>query len=181
MNKAIPSKEVLQKKYIDENKPIHKIAKELGMSVGKVFNYIKKYNIPTRDQKSTFTMQGHRLSQEQCMAISKRNKGRKFSQETKQRMSASAKKGGIGHKKKRSDGYVAIYFPDHPNSSKDGYVMEHILVMECVVGRRLHGEECVHHKNGKRNDNRIENLQLMTKSEHMRHHMKIRWEEKRNA
>jgi len=115
------------------------------------------------------------------MAISKRNKGRKFSEETKKRMSDSARKGGIGHKKQRSDGYVAIYFPDHPNSSKDGYVMEHILVMECAIGRRLSTEQCVHHKNRKRNDNRIENLQLMTKAEHRRHHMKIRWEEKRNA
>lgn len=78
---------------------------------------------------------------------------------------------GIGHKKIRKDGYVSIYFPDHPQSTKEGYIMEHILVMECNIGRWLKDNEVVHHKNHIRNDNRIENLQLMTFSEHARLHM----------
>lgn len=44
-------------------------------------------------------------------------------------MSEAQKKGGIGHKKLHTDGYLYIYFPDHPKSSKDGYIMEHVLVM----------------------------------------------------
>lgn len=90
------------------------------------------------------------------------------------------KQGGIGHKKKRSDGYVFIYFPDHPMSTKDGYVMEHDLVMEALIGRHLKGNECVHHINEIRDDNRKENLMLMTKSEHMSLHSKKRWEKRRN-
>lgn len=87
--------------------------------------------------------------------------------------------GGIGHKKKRADGYIAIYFPDHPRSNSEGYIMEHILVMEALVGRHLNEDECVHHINGKRDDNRAKNLQLMTKREHMSYHSKKRWEKKK--
>ena len=87
--------------------------------------------------------------------------------------------GGIGHKKKRTDGYVAVYFPDHPNSNNSGYIMEHVLVMECLIGRHLRADECVHHINENKADNRGANLKLMTKKEHMSYHMKKRHEDKK--
>ena len=56
---------------------------------------------------------------------------------------------------------------------KDGsYSREHILKIEKKIGRKLYKDECVHHKNGNRADNRLNNLQLMTKSEHHKHHFK---------
>lgn len=79
-----------------------------------------------------------------------------------------------GHEKKRGDGYIAVYVPDHPNCSASGYVMKHILVMERKIGRFMTRDECVHHINHIRDDNRIENLRLMTKSDHMSMHMKER-------
>jgi len=57
-------------------------------------------------------------------------------------------------------GYVMIYSPDHPNRSKNKYVAEHTLVMEEVLGRYLNPWENVHHKNGVKDDNRPENLEL---------------------
>jgi hypothetical protein len=57
-------------------------------------------------------------------------------------------------------GYVFIYLPNHPSKNGGGYVPEHRLVMEKHLGRYLKPEEVVHHINGIKDDNRIENLML---------------------
>jgi hypothetical protein len=61
-------------------------------------------------------------------------------------------------------GYVALYIhPDHPLFSmahKSGRVLEHRLVLAESLGRPLERHETVHHVNGDRSDNRLENLQL---------------------
>ena len=68
-------------------------------------------------------------------------------------------------------GYVYILCKEHPTSDRDGYVPEHRIVMEKSIGHFLENGEVVHHKNGKRDDNRIENLALMaSQSEHMSEH-----------
>ena len=66
-----------------------------------------------------------------------------------------------GGRYKTRHGYIAAYAPEHPRARSNRiYVLEHILVMEGVLGRFLFVDETVHHKNGIRDDNRPENLEL---------------------
>jgi hypothetical protein len=53
---------------------------------------------------------------------------------------------------------------------------EHILIAQEKIGRKLNPDECVHHINGIKNDNRPENLLVMTKSQHssLHNHMRYR-------
>lgn len=64
----------------------------------------------------------------------------------------------------KDNGYILIHKPDHPNAVK-GYVREHRLVMEIHLGRYLLPSETVHHKNGVKEDNRLENLELWVTSQ----------------
>ena len=62
--------------------------------------------------------------------------------------------------RKTVEGYIYVLRKEHPNTTKTGYILEQIVVMEEALGRYLTKEETIHHINGNRADNRIENLQL---------------------
>lgn len=61
--------------------------------------------------------------------------------------------------------YKTIYVPGHFSAWANGSVFEHIYVMCEHLGRPLHPNESVHHINGQRADNRIENLELWSSSQ----------------
>lgn len=68
------------------------------------------------------------------------------------------------------NGYYMIHLKSHPNCTCQGYFFEHRYVMEQHIGRYLRKDEVVHHINHKRDDNRIENLIILSPSEHMKLH-----------
>lgn len=63
-------------------------------------------------------------------------------------------------RKRERSGYVLVKAPESPMAMVNGYVPEHRLVMAAHLGRPLAKFENVHHLNGVRDDNRIENLEL---------------------
>lgn len=100
--------------------------------------------------------------------------GRKTTLLAKQHMREAIRKQGKdngnwkGGRVYNKNGYIMVCCPDHPNATLHGhYIVEHRLVMEKYLGRYLKSNEIIHHINGIRDDNRIENLFLYTnRSEH---------------
>lgn len=94
------------------------------------------------------------------------NKGLKFPERTGKN-SPSWKNGT--HKR---NGYVYIYAPNHPNTTKLGYILRSHLVAEKCLGRLLTEQEMVHHI-GERTNDRPEMLYLFpSRDGHNKHHFK---------
>lgn len=116
-----------------------------------------------RDSKGRFTKgsvpynKGQKLSQEQIKKLSNAKLGKKGEQ-------SNAWKGG---RYPHTDSYIYVYKPEHPYANSRGYVFEHRLVMEEILGRYLvPNVDDVHHINGKKWDNRKENLQHLIHGSH---------------
>jgi hypothetical protein len=85
--------------------------------------------------------------------------------ETRAKMAAYqlGRRGSLSHnwkggRKKMVAGYIRAFAPDHPFADPKGYVLEHRLIAEKVLGRYLKPAEMIHHFNAQKDDNRNQNL-----------------------
>lgn len=93
---------------------------------------------------------------------------RKMNKRDRTREKNPSWKGGVRY----AGGYRFILYPKNQEVYKTGYRQEHRLVMEQHLGRSLNKSERIHHLNGERLDNRLENLQLLSgQSEHIKLHI----------
>ena len=68
--------------------------------------------------------------------------------------------------------YLYAVVKGHPRATRHGYVLLHRIVMENHLGKLLEGSEVVHHKDGNRKNNSIDNLELMSLSKHSSDHIR---------
>jgi hypothetical protein len=68
--------------------------------------------------------------------------------------------------RKANYNYRTVYQPSHPKADLMGYVAEHILIAEDMLGRSLKDGEVVHHRDFHRPNNSRENLRVITRKEH---------------
>jgi len=73
-----------------------------------------------------------------------------------------------GGRIKNVDGYWLLSMRGHANANRRGYVFEHVYIMSNYLDRPLEKHELVHHKNGVKDDNRLDNLSLMLDTAHCR-------------
>lgn len=143
-----------------KTKPLRMVASEIGSSYGAVITAVKKFNIIVPWRPRRVNPNQSRITKE---AIKKRYPLGRFGSEAAN-WRGGRRRGGHGGE------YILILQRDHPFATLEGYVMEHRLVMEKKIGRYLEPNEIVHHKNGKKDDNRINNLELVNRKEHAKIH-----------
>lgn len=124
---------------------------------------------------------GNKHTQSSIKKIANSGRGRKHTEKTRMKMSktrtgksAHWNIGRVPWNKGKSKGCIStkgyryVMAPKgHPNARKgSGYMFEHRLVIEKHLGRLLTSDEVVNHKNCDKLDNRVENLEVLTKKQH---------------
>lgn len=145
------NKEWLYKKYIEEELTGTDIGKIVGCNRHTITNWLKRFNIPTRNNSTSKLCKGYW-----------------------NRVSGKNNPNWRGGSRRVSGwGYIRVYCPDrnNPRRDKGGRIAEQVLVVEKKIGRYLKPKEEIHHKNFKRGDNRIENLMVFqSQKKHLKFH-----------
>lgn len=139
--------------YVNEKKTGLEIAQFFGIGRTTVSRYIDRYGLERRGVSEARKYKYWGMTDEGKKKMSERLKG----------------KYGQDHPGYKGTSFTLV--KGYRRVNREGKrVLEHRYIMEKHLGRPLTDDEDVHHINKIRGDNRIENLQLMTKREHMQHH-----------
>jgi len=133
-------------------------ATEIGYKQSNIYKYIWTTCIVCGKERWVRLVKGH-PSNLRCISCSPRRKSYPLN-------CGEAAYNWKGGRHYIGGGYVAVYIsPDdffYPMANCNGYVLEHRLVIAKKLGRNLHPWEVIHHKNKIKDDNRVENLELMS-------------------
>jgi len=158
---ASVNKVILDGLYLRDKKSIPDIARTLGVSLYAARKALIDAGIPLRSRSDGIRAALHKLGHQA------RGKKRVFSDEWKSNIRAARIRHGAKYAaglSYKTDGYVEI--TRGPNKGRS----QHVVLMEQRLGRSLHPDEVVHHRDGDKHNNSIDNLELMTRSAHARHH-----------
>lgn len=154
------NKTMLADMYLVDKMSIPDIAAKIGMGKSTVRYHLLQQGVKLRGAKESIALVKHK--------ISAANKGRKriVSEDTRKKLSEARREYSELHARGYDlhRGYKRVTVGE--NSGRP----QHVVLMEEHIGRKLTKSEVVHHINGCRSDNRIENLRLMTREEHSRLH-----------
>ena len=148
---ALPKKEDLIELYHNQNYTIHMIAEHYGVGHGIPHYWFRRYNIPRRTRKDAAIL---------------RDKLKRRSYDFLFERSPAEHPNWKGGRRINCAGYVELRMPEHPRARKNGYVFEHLIVAEKHYGE-ITRDYVIHHINGNKQDNRIENLMVLTQKEHI--------------
>lgn len=73
-----------------------------------------------------------------------------------------------------ANGRIAVFLPEHPKANGSGYVLRSRWIMEKKIGRYLGSNEVVHHLDGNKSNDKLDNLYLTTINEHIKLHISPR-------
>ena len=141
MAKEYISKEFLYDQYVTQQKSVKQIRREFGWGINTIKRWLRYHEIPLRDIRDDIIrkQRGH-TGNKNPRWLGKRNLG----------------------------GYIYSYFPEHPHCNKWGYVAQHRLMAEQLLGRYMEDNEVVHHINGDRTNNEKSNLYPTDRAGHRR-------------
>lgn len=148
--------------YVDELMSIPEISFKTGIPRSNVRYALKKAGVLRKRSDAI------RISSDLGkLGSGLRGKKRVFTEEWKKNLSESKKRSADLTAKGTSlkpSGYLEITRGENKGRS------QHVVIMEEFIGRRLYAHEVVHHIDEDKTNNSIDNLKLMTRSEHARHH-----------
>jgi hypothetical protein len=155
------NKEILAELYINQKLSTTDIAKKFNISNSRARKLLIENNIPIRSRADGIRAASHKLGVHMI--------GKKFirSDETKKKISIAR----LNCKSTKGTRITTNGYVEYTTGGNKGRSV-HVVCMERHIGRRINKNEQVHHINGVKTDNSIENLQLMTINEHMAHHAK---------